>query len=101
MKLEEFNSLSPKEAWDQLFKCCGCTHWANNVVEHLPFKSIESLKFRIIHGGTAGKQTGWRHFHTIRKSDKRLQRKNSKPQNHGQKKNSRVHKMPMKKYFRN
>ncbi len=44
MKLEEFNSLPPKEAWDQLFKCCGCTHWANNVVEHMPFKSIESLK---------------------------------------------------------
>ena len=44
MKLEEFNSMTPKEARNELFKCCGSNHWADNVIKHFPFQSIESLK---------------------------------------------------------
>lgn len=44
MTLQEFNSLSKKEAFENLFRCCGSTHWANEVMENFPFTSIEELK---------------------------------------------------------
>lgn len=44
MTLQEFNSLSKKEAFDNLFRCCGSTHWANELMEHFPFASVTELK---------------------------------------------------------
>ena len=44
MRLEEFNNLIAKEAKHELFKCCGSTHWVENVIKYLPFISLESLK---------------------------------------------------------
>jgi 2-oxo-4-hydroxy-4-carboxy-5-ureidoimidazoline decarboxylase len=44
MTLQEFNSLSKKEAFENLFRCCGSTHWANEVMENFPFTSVEELK---------------------------------------------------------
>jgi 2-oxo-4-hydroxy-4-carboxy-5-ureidoimidazoline decarboxylase len=44
MTLEQFNSLNPKEARDNLLRCCGCTRWANELITKMPFGSLEELK---------------------------------------------------------
>ncbi len=44
MTLQEFNLLSKKDAYENLFRCCGSTHWANELMEHFPFTSISELK---------------------------------------------------------
>lgn len=44
MTLQDFNSLSKKEFYENLFRCCGSTHWANELTEHFPFNSIDELK---------------------------------------------------------
>lgn len=43
MTLEELNNLSQQEAFDELFKCCGCTNWANKLSAQRPFESIQDL----------------------------------------------------------
>jgi len=44
MTISEFNNLDKVQAFTQLFKCCGSTNWAKNLVEKIPFQNIESLK---------------------------------------------------------
>lgn len=43
MTIEELNKLSPKQAFDALFKCCGCTIWAQNLIDFRPYKNKEEL----------------------------------------------------------
>jgi 2-oxo-4-hydroxy-4-carboxy-5-ureidoimidazoline decarboxylase len=43
MNLEELNKLSEKEAFAELFKCCGSTNWAKQLTAQRPFKSIAEL----------------------------------------------------------
>ena len=44
MKLEKINSLDTDKAKAELFKCCGCTNWVNQIMEYFPFDSVEKLK---------------------------------------------------------
>lgn len=46
MTIEELNKLGKQEAFDELFKCCGCSIWAKNLVDFRPFKSKADL-FRL------------------------------------------------------
>lgn len=43
MTLTELNNLSKEKAFEELFKCCGCTTWAQNLSDFRPFKSKEDL----------------------------------------------------------
>lgn len=43
MTIEELNNLSKEKAFEELFKCCGCTTWAQNLSDFRPFKSKEDL----------------------------------------------------------
>lgn len=43
MTIEELNKLSKEEAFEALFKCCGCSPWAQNLTDFRPFKSKEDL----------------------------------------------------------
>lgn len=43
MTIEELNKLSKEKAFEELFKCCGCTPWAQNLTDFRPFKSKEEL----------------------------------------------------------
>lgn len=43
MTIEELNKLSKEKAFEELFKCCGCTPWAQNLTDFRPFKSKEDL----------------------------------------------------------
>lgn len=43
MTLAELNNLSKEKAFEELFKCCGCTTWAQNLSDFRPFKSKEDL----------------------------------------------------------
>ncbi|MEO5571226.1 MAG: 2-oxo-4-hydroxy-4-carboxy-5-ureidoimidazoline decarboxylase, partial [Bacteroidia bacterium] len=44
MTIGEFNSLTVQQQKDELFKCCGCLAWVDNLSEKIPFDSIEKLK---------------------------------------------------------
>jgi 2-oxo-4-hydroxy-4-carboxy-5-ureidoimidazoline decarboxylase len=44
MRLEEFNRLSKENARAELFKCCGCTTWANKLIDFFPFSTVDALK---------------------------------------------------------
>ena len=46
MTIEELNTINRKEAFDELFKCCGCTIWAQNLIDFRPYKNKEEL-FRL------------------------------------------------------
>ncbi len=46
MTIEELNTIDRKGAFDELFKCCGCTIWAQNLIDFRPYKNIEEL-FRL------------------------------------------------------
>ena len=39
MTIEELNNLSKDKLCEELFKCCGCTTWANQLAERKPFKN--------------------------------------------------------------
>lgn len=43
MTVEKLNTLSQQEAFDELFRCCGCTNWANKLSAQRPFTSIQDL----------------------------------------------------------
>ncbi len=44
MTLKYFNQLGTQEAQAELFKCCGCTAWAETLAESMPFDSISAIK---------------------------------------------------------
>lgn len=44
MNLEEFNMQSPEKARQDLLKCCGSTAWADKLMEHFPFSTMDDLK---------------------------------------------------------
>lgn len=44
MTLKEFNALSKDQAKQELFRCCGCTKWADELMEHFPFTTIVDMK---------------------------------------------------------
>lgn len=46
MTIEELNTINRKEAFDEIFKCCGCTIWAQNLIDFRPYSSKEEL-FRL------------------------------------------------------
>lgn len=46
MTIEELNTINRKDAFDELFKCCGCTIWAQNLIDFRPYKNKEEL-FRL------------------------------------------------------
>lgn len=43
MTIEELNKLSREKTFDELFKCCGSTIWAQNLNDFKPFKNKEEL----------------------------------------------------------
>jgi 2-oxo-4-hydroxy-4-carboxy-5-ureidoimidazoline decarboxylase len=43
MIIEELNKLSKEKVFEELFKCCGSTQWAQNLTDFKPFKSKEEL----------------------------------------------------------
>lgn len=43
MSIEELNKLSREKAFEELFKCCSCTIWAQNLTDFRPFKNREEL----------------------------------------------------------
>lgn len=44
MTIHQFNKLSASVQKQELFKCCGCTSWSEELVNNLPFQSVEELK---------------------------------------------------------
>lgn len=46
MTLAEFNLLSNAKVQELLFKCCGCTAWAEQLAHEIPFASIRELKHK-------------------------------------------------------
>lgn len=44
MKLEIFNRLTPAQAKEELFKCCGSTTWVNLMMQEFPFDSVLKVK---------------------------------------------------------
>lgn len=44
MTLSEFNQLPENEGFDALYKCCGSSDWAKQLLAKRPFSSIDSLK---------------------------------------------------------
>lgn len=43
MDLQNLNSLSQSAAFEELFKCCGCTRWAQQVAYNIPYRNKEEL----------------------------------------------------------
>lgn len=43
MTIEEFNKLSKEKAFEELFKCCGCKAWAQNLTDFRPFETKVDL----------------------------------------------------------
>lgn len=43
MTLGEFNTLSNKEAAENLYRCCGASMWVNQLLHHFPFQNGEQL----------------------------------------------------------
>ncbi|MGB3949083.1 MAG: 2-oxo-4-hydroxy-4-carboxy-5-ureidoimidazoline decarboxylase [Bacteroidia bacterium] len=43
MTIEELNTIDRNIAFDELFKCCGCTIWAQNLIDFRPYKNKEEL----------------------------------------------------------
>ena len=43
MTIEEFNKLSNEKAFEELFKCCGCKAWAQNLTDFRPFETKVDL----------------------------------------------------------
>lgn len=46
MTIAELNTINIQQAFDELFKCCSCTIWAQNVIDFRPYKNKEEL-FRL------------------------------------------------------
>lgn len=44
MTIQQFNNLSLHQIKDELFKCCGCTNWAEKLLDKFPLTSIDELK---------------------------------------------------------
>ena len=44
MTIQQFNNLILQQVQDELFKCCGCTQWVEELLNKIPFQSIEELK---------------------------------------------------------
>jgi len=44
MTIQEFNQLPEQEAFNLVFKCCGSTEWAKQVVAKRPFDTLQNLK---------------------------------------------------------
>lgn len=44
MTLQHFNTLTPQHQKEELFKCCGCTNWVQQLSQKFPFASIEEVK---------------------------------------------------------
>lgn len=43
MRLEEFNALNDESAYEELIKCCGSSHWANQMLALRPFSNLETM----------------------------------------------------------
>ncbi len=44
MTLQHFNTLIPQHQKEELFKCCGCSKWVEQLSKILPLSSVEELK---------------------------------------------------------
>jgi 2-oxo-4-hydroxy-4-carboxy-5-ureidoimidazoline decarboxylase len=44
MTLQRFNSSAPQYHKEELFKCCGCNAWVEELSSQFPFSSVEDLK---------------------------------------------------------
>lgn len=44
MTLQHFNTSTSQHIKEVLFKCCGCTNWAEQLSKKIPFTSIDELK---------------------------------------------------------
>lgn len=44
MTVLEFNRLEEQAAFEELFKCCGSTNWAKQVVAKRPFANLTEIK---------------------------------------------------------
>ena len=44
MTLQLFNTLTPQHQEEELFKCCGCTKWVEQLSKKVPISSVEELK---------------------------------------------------------
>lgn len=43
MNLNSLNQLSPKEATEELVRCCGASRWVDQMVRRRPFRSTEQI----------------------------------------------------------
>lgn len=43
MTIEELNTINKQDAFEIVFKCCGCTAWAQNLIDFRPYKNKEEL----------------------------------------------------------
>jgi 2-oxo-4-hydroxy-4-carboxy-5-ureidoimidazoline decarboxylase len=46
MTIQELNTINRQQAFEELFKCCGSTIWAQNLIDFRPYKDKEEL-FRL------------------------------------------------------
>ena len=46
MTLSEFNLLPNEKVKELLFNCCGCTAWAEQLAQEIPFSSVHELKHK-------------------------------------------------------
>ena len=44
MTLQEFNLLSKEKIKELLFQCCGCTAWADQLLQESPYASFDELR---------------------------------------------------------
>lgn len=44
MTLQHLNTFAPHHIQEELFKCCGCVNWVEQLSSKLPFTSIDELK---------------------------------------------------------
>ena len=44
MTIQQFNNSTIQQSKEDLFKCCGCTTWAEQLSQKFPFTSIDKLK---------------------------------------------------------
>ena len=43
MTIQEFNKLPNDKVKELLFQCCGCTAWAEQLAQEIPFHSLQEL----------------------------------------------------------
>ena len=46
MTLQDFNLLPGEKIKELLFQCCGCTAWADQLLQEFPYNSIDELKHK-------------------------------------------------------